>query len=267
MVANRIFRTITSSCLLAAVTSAHAASNVAARVTERVNASDCVGAVHLLKTGLADNDPGAALLAGTMYERGICLKQNWDSAVGNYILAHDAGDPAAAYRLAAGYATPLAGPDPAAALWWMSKSGGKSLQEPCQIPESERADPDRFVAVLQKWTPARIAGCNYVVGVVASVAGDVQFSREIVMTRQAGTLIVRFTPAQADVDVWTTTSGGVFSSAMPNGLEQTRRATRQSGFENGVKKIAERALARYPQPPGLDPVWTQYLGITFGSTR
>jgi hypothetical protein len=242
-------------------------TNVVARATERVNAGDCAGAVAVLKTGLADNTPGAALLAGTMYERGICLKQDWDSAVGNYVIAHDRGEAAAAYRLAAGYAAPLGGPDPAAALWWIGQSDIKTLRQPCQVPESERADPDRFVAALQKWTPARIAECNYVAGVFATVASAVKLSKELALARQESQLMVRFRPATADIDVWTTTSGGVFGGAMPEGQEAARRATRSSPFEATFKNIAADAVARYPRPPGLDPAVTVMMGIVYGSTR
>jgi hypothetical protein len=242
-------------------------TNVVARVTERVNAGDCVGAVTILKTGLADNTPGTALLAGTMYERGICLKQNWDSAVGNYILAHERGEPAAAYRLAAGYAAPLGGPDPAAALWWIGQSNAKNLQQPCHVPESEQSDPDRFVAALQKWTPARIAECNYVAGVFATVVSDVLLSRELVWTHKEGQMVLRFKPALGEIDVWATTTGGVFSNALPAGQEASRRAARSTGLESSIKNIADSALVRYPKPPGLDPVSIQMIGFTVGRNR
>jgi len=31
--------------------------------------------------------------------------------------------------------------------------------------------------------------------------------------------------------------------------------------------MADAALARYPQPPGLDPAWTQTVQITYGTDR
>ena len=59
--------------------------SVVSQVTERVNARDCAGALAGLQAGLAENRPAVALLAGTMYERGVCLKPDWDTAVGHYI--------------------------------------------------------------------------------------------------------------------------------------------------------------------------------------
>jgi len=239
--------------------------SVVSQVTERVNARDCAGALAGLQAGLAENRPAVALLAGTMYERGVCLKPDWDTAVGHYIVAHDGGEKAAAYRLAAGYAAPMGGPDPAAALWWFGKSAsGVKWLGTCAVPPADRIDPDRFVAVLQTWAPARIAGCNYVTGLIATLSAEIQFSREIRRARQAGTLHARILPALGTIDVWTAVDSGVFSAAEAPETAFMRRAARPSSLENVIRKMADAALARYPQPPGLDPAWTQTVQITYG---
>lgn len=235
-------------------------------VAEHVTSGDCAGALKLIHGGLAANSPRAALLAGAMYEHGICLKPNWDSAVGNYVIAHNGGEHAAALRLAAGYATKAAGPDAAAALWWLSQSGTMQETGQCAVDKAERGDPDRFVAVLQTWTPKRLTECNYVVGVVATISGETQYPYERRTLEPEGRVIVRFQPGIPKVDIWTPAERGLFSAAPPAGQQYAARATRKSRFEQTVQVIADRALARYVQPAGIDPAWFYDVGFTFERT-
>lgn len=246
-----------------AQTTARYENKLESLVAEHATAGDCAGALKLIHAGLDVNSPRAALLAGAMYEHGICLKQNWDSAVGNYVIAHNGGERAAALRLAAGYATQAAGPDAAAALWWLNQSGTMNETGQCAVAKPERADPDRFVAVLQTWTPARLTACNYLVGVVATISGEAQYPYERRTLEPEGKVIVRFTPAAPKIDIWTPAEGGLFSAAPPAGEEYKAHATRKSRFEKAVQVIADRALARYPQPAGMDPAWFYDVGFTF----
>lgn len=237
--------------------------NAVIDIIERVNAKDCAGAIERLNAGLAADSPRVALLAGNMYEQGICLKPNLDRAAGYYITAHNGGEHAAAYRLAAAYATPEAGPDPAAALWWLKQTKGRFGEQRCDVDKLDAEDPDRFVAALQKWSPARIATCNYLAGVVATIAGEAQYPRGPHQFEPDGTVMVRVTPALANVTVWTLKEDGVFSAARADGEKYQQRATRRSRFERVVKEIADRALARYPQPAGVDPTWVQEFSMVF----
>ena len=83
-----------------------------------IAAQDCRQAVERLKSGLKNEYPEVFLLAGSMYENGICVQRDWDRAVTFYVQAHDAGEKDGAARIAAGYADPANGADVAAALWW-----------------------------------------------------------------------------------------------------------------------------------------------------
>lgn len=125
-----------------------------------IGSRDCNAAVKQLKVGLDEARPEVALLAGSMYENGICVKRSWDHAVTFYVQAYDGGQLEAAERLAAGYADPVQGPDVAAALWWSLRgrvgpqfSGNSS----CAAGTEAEQDPDRFVAALRGWEPARLA--------------------------------------------------------------------------------------------------------------
>lgn len=234
-----------------------------ADVIERVNAKDCAGAIKRLNAGIAADSPRVALLAGNMYEQGICLKPDLDRAAGYYITAHNGGESAAAYRLAAAYAMPAAGPDTAAALWWLKQTKARMGEQYCDVEKSDADDPERFVAALQKWTPVRLATCTYLAGVVATIAGESQYPRGPTMVEPEGTVMVRVTPALANVTIWTLGEGGVFSAARADGEKYQQRASRSSRFEGMVREIADRALARYPKPAGADPALVQEFAMVF----
>ena len=201
--------------------------NAVVDVIERITAKDCAGAIKLLNAGLAADSPRMALLAGNMYEQGICLKPNLDRAAGYYITAHNGGERAAAYRLAAAYASREAGPDAAAALWWLRQTDGKYGREHCGVDDAAKDDPDRFVAVLQTWTPARLAACNYLAGVVATIAGEVQYPKTPHQFEPDGTVMVRFTPALSKIDIWTLAGAGLFSETRSDSEKNQQRATRK----------------------------------------
>jgi TPR repeat protein len=91
-------------------------------VSAAMGRSDCVAAASALNAGLAKSHPEVWLLAGAMFEDGLCLKANWDRALNFYQRADGAGLPSAAARLAAGYATAAGGRDLAASLWWAARA-------------------------------------------------------------------------------------------------------------------------------------------------
>jgi hypothetical protein len=276
MSAALIFRGVLLSWLMVSAVTASAQTTrryenkLEEHVAEYVTRGECVDALKLVRAGLAANSPRAALLAGAMYEHGICLKPDWECAAAHYVIAHDGSEQAAAFRVAAGYAAPSAGPDVAAALWWMSQAevGGGDT---CAVEQSERGDPDRFVAALQKWTPAKRAACNYWAGVMATIAGEAQYPWERrpleprTSLEPAGKVGVRFTPGLATVDIWTVGESGLLSAQRTAAEALQLRASRKSQFEKDVRVLADRALARYPQPPGITPTWFYDLGITYAS--
>jgi hypothetical protein len=234
-------------------------------VLDRIDARDCPGAIKKLNAGMAEKYPGIALLAGSMYENGVCLKQSWDSAMRYFVIAHRGGEEAAAYRLAAGYASPLAGPDPAAALWWIRQSRISSLAPRCLVDPPAATDSDLFIAALQKWTPARLAACNYVVGVMATVAGETQYPTRAYEAVLDGTLRIVFTPALPKIDVTTEETTERIMPGGRTGREIAERTAPQftGAFERDARKNAERALARYPQPAGIDPGWQEPMKLIF----
>ncbi len=91
---------------------------VARKVRLYVEARDCSSAVARLTEGVAKKYPEVNMLAGAMFEHGVCVKADWDRAVGFYSNAFDGGHKAAMYSLMSGFAAPEHGPDMAAALWW-----------------------------------------------------------------------------------------------------------------------------------------------------
>jgi TPR repeat protein len=120
-----------------------------AAVGERLRTNDCDGAVKALNTGLQADYKEVALLAGTMFEAGFCVNQNWSKAIGFYTQAYDGGMREGALRLAAGFAAAANGPDTAAALWWAKRAGLAADYCTARLPDTD--DPDRFVEALRLW--------------------------------------------------------------------------------------------------------------------
>jgi hypothetical protein len=149
-------------------------------ITERIALKDCGGAVADLKRALRKGFPEVALLAGSMYDNGVCVTRDWERAVPFYIQAWQDGLPKGAYRLAAGYASPDNG-DVAAALWWASRLRDRGFRAQgvasCEVSQTVRDDPERFTAELQTWPQARLAVCNYLTGVMATMSGEGKYRR------------------------------------------------------------------------------------------
>jgi len=122
-------------------------------IGELLKANDCAGAVKALNAGLQTGYPEVALLAGTMFEAGFCVKKNWDKAVGFYTQAHEGGIREGALRLAAGFADTANGPDAAAALWWAKRARLDAGTCTSRLPDID--DPDRFVEALRAWPASR----------------------------------------------------------------------------------------------------------------
>ena len=234
------------------------------RVWTFLGHKDCVGAARALDEGVRDGHASVMLLAGAMFEEGICLKSNWPRAVEYYLRAHQAGHSRSVYRLVAGYAAAVGGPDPAAALWWALRAG-QVLPGECRVDDSDRADPERFVAVLRAWPPARLGACVYVAGVLATMHGDLEFSRRAASYGLKGVVKVRYVPATGSLAVETDSIdaidvGGVYSGDLLQ--DRSSRSARQL-FERDVRAVADRALKRYTQPAGIDPTWQTVVEYIF----
>jgi hypothetical protein len=83
-------------------------------VSAAIALGDCVAAASALNAELAKAHPEVWMVAGAMFEEGLCLKANWECTLNFYQRADVAGQPGAAARLAVGYATPAGGRDLAA---------------------------------------------------------------------------------------------------------------------------------------------------------
>lgn len=257
-----------SPALMAATTDDPETDRIAGQVVDSVRlsiaAGNCDAAVYHLKSGLKSNRPKVALLAGTMYETGLCVKRDWEAAVGYYALAYDGGLMKAAQRLAAGYAEPANGPDTAAALWWGRQGHGVRLAY-CEVGQDAAADPDRFVAELGTWQPSRLAACNYIVGVMSTVGAEVVFPELAGDFGLGGNVSLRFVPSQAKFEI---KMGEGQEYAMLGVLDgdavRFRHTKDKTGvFEKAVSDVANRALARYPQPKGIPAGLTVDTQYTF----
>ncbi|VXC32270.1 hypothetical protein [Massilia sp. 9I] len=219
----------------------------------RIEARNCGAAVEQLKAGLKAGHPELALLAGSMYEHGICVKANWDNAVTFYVQAHQGGLPEAAERLAAGYADPARGPDAAAALWWSLRGRSGMRSGTCAVPEEVEQDPDRFVAELKTWDPSRLAICNYIIGVLWTIAAEVKYPAQAQAWGLHGDVTLRFLPGLARIEVKKGETGAYQLYGVIDGdvLRDRESIPARGGFEKMMREVADRALRRYPQPPGI----------------
>lgn len=246
------------SSFCAAAEQSHYGREAVDDIRYRIEMQHCDGAVADLKTGLKKGFPEVSLLAGSMYENGVCVKRDWNRAVLFYVEAWQGGMKEAADRLAAGYAAPENGTDVAAALWW-SHRGNKDSERAkgmanCRISPAAVDDMDRFVAELQTWPQQRLAICNYVIGVMSTVSAEVGYPAFAAAYNVGGEVSLRFLPAVPKIDL---KGGKVQEFAMygaVNGDKARERTSRSAGsFESALREVADRALRRYPHPDGIPP--------------
>jgi hypothetical protein len=269
-----LWRALSLAALLAAPTAfaATPSQESAADVTNRIDAKDCAGAVEAMKNGLKREYPDVALLAGSMYEHGVCMKPDWDKAVLFYTQAYQEGRAEAADRLAAGFAAPEHGADVAAALWWvghgrMQVEKGGQLLAPCAVTPDAAEDVDRFIAQLKTWQPARLTMCNYVAGVMATLSAEVRYPDLAQAFGVGGDVTLRFLPAVPRIELKKGEAreyqrlGGVFNGD----LLRDREARAGGGFEKAIGEVAERALRRYPKPSGIPDDAVFALHYVFGA--
>jgi hypothetical protein len=232
------------------------------QLARQLATGDCAGAVKALNANLAEKSPQAYLLAGSMYEHGACVGRDWKRAMGFYVQAHDGGQPAAALRLAAGFAAPENGPDIAAAIWWAGRGQGLGID--CSLGLID--DPERFVELLRGWSKSRLEQCNYVIGVLSTIAGEVQYPPRAISYGADLDMTLRFQPAGPAFEVKMGKAAQFQVLGVPNYdrplNERTAKAV-AAEFEHTVRQVVKRAVARYPQPAGIDPQWALLLPLKF----
>jgi hypothetical protein len=224
---------------------------------ELIEKGDCEGALKPLNAGLAEKLPPVQLMAAVMFDHGICFKADWDKAVQLYALAHEGGEHAAAFRLAAGAAAPERGPDVGSALWWLAHAKPAVPVQGCELPPDTRDDPERFDAYLNSWPQDKLLRCNYAAGLVATVAGEVHYPSRALSWAVGGDYVVRFTPGLGRIDMKSGKTRefqlmGVFNS---HALQERKSTRVTDGFVENLKQVSQRALERYPRPTGIDPDW------------
>lgn len=250
-------------CALAAIAAALLAPGAAsANILTRADAvdsvknviaqGDCATAVSRLKTGLSLEYPEMYELAGSMYEQGLCVRRDWQRAVTFYVQAHQAGVKSAASRLAAGYAERANGPDAAATLWWFALSGGHAPGN-CAVSAADAGDPDRFVAALGAWPAKRIEACTYIVGVMATLNAELRYPDRAGEYGLGGEVALRFHPGLPRIDVRMGQSQEYTLLGVVDGdvLGDRRAKLVKNSFEEMLRKLADRALNRYPHPGGI----------------
>jgi hypothetical protein len=255
-------QTLLLALCLAAAAGAHAepdrrAIRIERDVLDAIESGDCEGAVKRLNEGLPENHPQLSLLAGTMFDHGVCVKRDWNRAVGLYVKAHQGGEHAAAFRLAAGYAAPDRDQDIAAALWWLAHTTPRVQVKGCEVQPDAVDDPDRFVAQLKSWPDTRLKACNYAAGLVATVAGEVHYPSRALAHSVGGDFILRFAPGQGRIDIKSGKTTEYQLLGVYNGDFVRERNTKYvtGTFEEHLQDVAQRALKRYPRPDGIDPSW------------
>jgi hypothetical protein len=218
-------------------------------IGERLKASDCDGAVKALNTGLQAGYPEVALMAGTMFEAGFCLKKDWNKALGFYTQAHDGGIREGALRLAAGFAAAANGPDTAAALWWAKRA--RLDVDYCTTTLPDTDDPDRFVAALRQWQPKALETCNFVVGEMSFIVAEARYPMAGIQREIVGRTELVFTPARRHFHSEARDATGPGQDAMSAVLV---RAISQAG-------------TRYHQPEGIPPAWTIPLVVLVDTNK
>lgn len=219
-----------------------------------MKAGDCASAAELLNDGIARKYPEVYLVAGSMFENGVCLKRDWSRAKRLYIMAYDGGQRAAGYRLAAGFAAPENGPDSSSALWWANREKHFGFKN-CAVSAEVNNDPERFRAELRTWTQARLEACNYLVGVMTTMGGEFRYPLKATRYRREGAFVLRFEPAVPRFAIRTAEASEFEPLGVLDGSEPVALKNDRGGFANELRQTAERALKRYPQPPDIPADW------------
>jgi hypothetical protein len=277
--ASLIFRPIGIAILSGAFlfsSSTYAGESLAQRSERRETASIerllgdgmCTSAVDAIKSGLAAKKPYIMLLAGNMYEEGLCVKQDWNKAAGLYMRAEEAGQRFAIHRLAAGYARP--GRDNGMAIWWAAKGGGRQSFPPRCIPAADPVnDQDGFNAELEKMAPATFQSCVYLIGVVSELLSQVRYPRVALRNSVTGSFKMEFVPAAGTI-TWTVeelevdenSPNAFFRDLAVEELENPRAI--KNSLINYLRGKSNFALARYPRPAGdFAPDYTYQFTYAF----
>lgn len=240
------------------------AERAAQSVVDAVASADCVGATARLNAGITKSFPEVLTLAGAMLEEGLCLKPNWERALGFYERALAAGQPGVAARVAAGYAAPIGGRDQAATLWWSIRAK-TALPAPCSSVAPLAADADKFVAALSAWPAGQLRACAYAAAVMASIQSEAESPALAAAYGLKGRFKVTLVPEQGRVDI--NDEAVLAAGTAPTTAEDRDATLAKQAFSARLHQSAERALKRYDKPAGIAPEWRSEAEFVVKSTR
>ena len=257
------------------------AGEVTKAVVKAIEARDCAAAVRELNAALAGGSTEALLFGGAMFEQGLCLKQNTERAARLYQRAADAGAGDAKSRLAALYASPVAGPDKGSAIWW-GLQANLPLPKPCVVATDVRGNVEAFAQALSAWPAGMLDACVHVTGVLAVL--DSEFNIRSASDSQAG-VAIDFRPATGSLEAGSTqvtqslrdsstrvteahSMTGVLQSGSAPSIEQQRAQQLQQELQalaKQVETVGRDALVRFPKPASVDKDWR--IQLRTDSTR
>lgn len=219
-------------------------------VVNALLAQDCGRAVKALNDGLKNKFTEVMLMAGTMYERGLCVKKDWNQANKYYLMADAAGNEHARSKLVAG----LVGQgDAGGAMFWLSKMP-RTLPAQCYSSIDAEKDPDGFEAELNTWQKARLDACMYMAGVYYAIEGDMRFPAEASSIGVWGSIEMTFVPATGAVE-WKQLN---HETRVISGLQTVKPDTQLAHRANADKilvkhgkLVSDQALPRFVKPAGI----------------
>jgi hypothetical protein len=223
----------------------------------------CVDAAKALNEQLKAGDVATQVLAGALFEVGLCMKKDWARAEAFYLKAAGAGSSIARMRLAAGYPDASAGADHAASLWWAHVADVPRPAD-CTLVRFDKAmDPDDFVKQVQGWGAAKVKACAFVGGVVAGTIAALQ-DAEVPTGSPATVVRLLYLPGEGRF------TGRRFEAG--RAVEERRWGLGDSPAGTAtpldlLRTVSLAAATRYGPPPGMDPSWRVELEAQFGGLR
>lgn len=220
-----------------------------AGVHSALNHRDCKLAVSRLNDGLEARYPDAYLMAGTMFEDGLCVKAQWERAASMYQRAHAAGRPTGMYRMVAG----LASRDAPVALWWAQKLGAPALPDFCRLAADVHGNAEAYAAALRVWPPGQLAACAYIAGVQAAVFGEIKHPSVALGRYVDGKVTMRFVPAAGSIDWRVDELEDILPTPFeaPAGRKARQSAEVSQDLHRYLETISRRALERFVKPPAF----------------
>ncbi len=230
-------------------------SQAIADIHDAMRAQDCGLAASRLNEALKRKYPSAYLLAGTMYEQGVCLKPDWERAARLYQQADAAGEPQGRLRMVAGMAA--GNRDRAAAMYWALEDSTVRLPAECEAGRELRSEPEAYVAQLRKWPAGRLDACVYLVGVISAIAGEIEYPSMGVAYAIYGKYRMSFQPSTATIE-WTEEDLRLGDMLGVSGGDDVR--DRDSGrvrqtLRRALEETSQRTLRRFTKPAEVPGGW------------